>query len=152
MRVRDVMSRDIATIEASEPAHAAISKTLARKIRHLPVLDASGALVGIVTDRDLRHHLFTPGIFGRIGSFSVDTLLKGVTVKQLMSSPAVSVDAGDELEAAAHLTCSCARSDRFRSWTVRAWSGSSPRPTCSRQVVDIDARTAECEAIIVSFP
>jgi CBS domain-containing protein len=49
---------------------------LARKIRHLPVLDASGTLVGIVTDRDLRHYLFTPGVFGRIGKDSVDTLLK----------------------------------------------------------------------------
>jgi acetoin utilization protein AcuB len=151
MRVRDVMTRDIATIEASEPAHAAISKMLERKIRHLPVLDASGALVGIVTDRDLRHHLFTPGVFGRVGSVSVDTLLKSVTVKQLMSSPAVSVAAGEELEAAAYLM-------------LRRKIGSLPvvdservigivtETDLLRQVVRIDARTPECEAITVSFP
>ncbi len=42
MRVSEVMSRAVATIEASEAAHAAIGRMLAWKIRHLPVVDARG--------------------------------------------------------------------------------------------------------------
>jgi acetoin utilization protein AcuB len=145
------MTRDTATIEVSESAHAAIGKMLARKIRHLPVLDASGALVGIVTDRDLRHYLFTPGVFGRIGKDPVDTLLKSATVKQLMSSPAVSVDAGEDLEAAARLMIE----RKIGSLPVvdgRRVVGIVTETDLLRQVVSFDARTAECEAIIVSFP
>src|SRR5262249_11411746 len=107
MRVRDVMSRNIETISAADPAQAAISRMVTRKIRHLPVVDADLALVGVVTDRDLRHYLFSPGVFERVGRVSSDELLKGATVKQVMSSPAVSIRADDPLETAARLMVVC---------------------------------------------
>jgi acetoin utilization protein AcuB len=103
MRVSEVMSRAVATIEASEPAHAAVGRMLAKKIRHLPVVDAQGTLVGIMTDRNLRHFLFSPGVFKKIGSISADAILKPAIVKQVMSSPATSIGADEDLEAAARL-------------------------------------------------
>ena len=69
MRISEVMSRAVATIEASESAHAAIVRMLARKIRHLPVVDAQGTLVGIVTDRNLRHFCSRPTSSRRSGVF-----------------------------------------------------------------------------------
>ena len=62
-----------------------------------------GTLQGIVTDRDLRHHLFGPGVFGHIGNVSVHTLLKAHSVKEIMSFPVVSVEPAASLEDAARL-------------------------------------------------
>ena len=75
MRVSDVMTRNVETISAAAPAHAAIGRMMTRKVRHLPVVDQLGSLVGVVTDRDLRHHLFSPGVFERIGRVASDELL-----------------------------------------------------------------------------
>ena len=107
MRVSDVMTRNVETISAAAPAHAAIGRMMTRKVRHLPVVDQLGSLVGVVTDRDLRHHLFSPGVFERIGRVSSDELLKAVTVKQVTSSPPISVRADDHLETAARLMVEC---------------------------------------------
>ena len=100
MRVNEVMSQAVTTISVSDSAHTAVARMVARKIRHLPVVDARGTLVGVLTDRDLRHYLFGPAVFKRIGSVSADAVLKAVTVNDLMSSPAISVGPDDELETA----------------------------------------------------
>ena len=55
MRVSELMSRDVVTLGDTETCHEAIDRMCRRKVRHLPVLDREGALVGIVTDRDVRH-------------------------------------------------------------------------------------------------
>jgi acetoin utilization protein AcuB len=151
MRVSEAMSRNVATIEAAEPAHAAIGRMLARKIRHLPVVNAQGALVGIVTDRDLRHHLFSPGVFERIGQVSSDDLLKAATVKQVMSSPAVSIHVDEDLETAARLMVG----RKIGSLPVVENGrvvGIITETDLLRQIVQTEARTPECEAIVVSFP
>ena len=55
----------------------------------------------MVTDRDLRHHLFAPPIFKDVGTIAVDVLLKAVPVSAIMSSPVLSVTAhADVVEAA----------------------------------------------------
>jgi acetoin utilization protein AcuB len=53
-RVRDFMTGGPATIGWEEPAASAWSLMEARKIRHLPVLDADQRLVGILSEADLR--------------------------------------------------------------------------------------------------
>jgi CBS domain-containing protein len=57
--------------------------------------------VGVVTDRDLRHHLFSPRVFKELGATSLDILLKAVPVAEIMSTPVVSVDADEDLGEAA---------------------------------------------------
>jgi acetoin utilization protein AcuB len=54
LRVRDVMSPSAVTIAPDAPLGAALTAMQAREIRHLPVVEPDGRLVGIVTDRDLR--------------------------------------------------------------------------------------------------
>jgi acetoin utilization protein AcuB len=54
LRVRDLMSRDPVTIAPDAPLGAALTVMRAREIRHLPVVELDGRLVGILTDRDLR--------------------------------------------------------------------------------------------------
>jgi CBS domain-containing protein len=62
MRVCDLMQKDVRTID--ESAHLDVADELMREevVRHLPVV-AHGALVGIVTQRDL----FRAGISSAIG-------------------------------------------------------------------------------------
>jgi CBS domain-containing protein len=50
--VADVMTRDVITTAADTPAHVAAETMLARGVGSLPVLDSTGALVGIVTITD----------------------------------------------------------------------------------------------------
>jgi acetoin utilization protein AcuB len=54
LRVRDVMSPSAVTIAPDAPLGTALTAMQVREIRHLPVVEPDGRLVGIVTDRDLR--------------------------------------------------------------------------------------------------
>jgi CBS domain-containing protein len=48
-----IMSREVFTLPADEPAPAAWRRLLGRGLRQAPVLDGGGNLVGLVTERDL---------------------------------------------------------------------------------------------------
>jgi len=152
MRVRDVMTRHVETITAAAPAQAAVARMVTGKVRHLPVVDALGGLVGVVTDRDLRHHLFSPGVFERIGRVSPDELLKAVTVKQIMSSPAISVRSDDHLETAARLMVECKIGSLPVVENDRVVGIITETDLLRRIVITEEARRPECEAIVVSFP
>lgn len=56
--VKSVMSTSVVTITEDTPIAAAIQLLISRKINRLPVLSASGALVGIVTREDLLKAVF----------------------------------------------------------------------------------------------
>ncbi len=103
MRVRDLMSRRVVTIGPSDSCQVAVARMHRARVRHLPVVNREGGLVGIVTDRDLRHHLFSPRVFKELGSTSVEMLLKAVPVAQIMSAPVASVTADEDLGEAARI-------------------------------------------------
>ena len=52
-RIHQVMSRAPVTIGPDEPVGAAADKMLCERVSCLPVVDADGSLVGIVTTRDV---------------------------------------------------------------------------------------------------
>ena len=62
MKVRDVMTKQPITIDPEAAVGTALDVMRSKHIRHLPVLDDAGALVGIITDRDLRHAAFAPAM------------------------------------------------------------------------------------------
>jgi CBS domain-containing protein len=101
MRVKDLMSRQVVTIEESDSCQEAAARMHGARVRHLPVVNREGLLAGVVTDRDLRHHLFSPRIYKELGSISVDVLLKAVPVSEIMSAPVISVSPDDDLTDAA---------------------------------------------------
>ena len=103
MKVSQLMSRSIVTIGPSASCLEAVSRMHGARVRHLPVVDARGGLIGMVTDRDLRHHLFDPRVFKEVGTTAVDSLLKAVPVSEVMSSPVLSVESDDELVEAARV-------------------------------------------------
>jgi acetoin utilization protein AcuB len=101
MRVSELMSREVVTLGDTETCHEAIDRMCRRKVRHLPVLDRDGALVGIVTDRDVRHRLFAPDVYRQIGKIAVSVLLRQAPVRAVMSAPVRCIGvAADVAEAA----------------------------------------------------
>ncbi len=52
-QVGSVMTRSPVTIKASEPLSKALELMSERRIRHLPVVDDNGRVVGIITARDI---------------------------------------------------------------------------------------------------
>jgi acetoin utilization protein AcuB len=152
MRVGEVMSRAVVTIGPSASCHEAVAKMHGAKVRHLPVVATDGSLAGIVTDRDVRHHLFAPKVFEQIGHASVESLLDSVQVADIMSTPVVSVGVGENLEVAATLM----RDEGIGSLPVLDGSrvvGIITETDMLRQIVRADGWCCpEVQEIVVSFP
>jgi CBS domain-containing protein len=53
LRVRDLMSTALQTVTTSDPVAEARARMEIGIIRHLPVIDERGRLVGVLSDRDL---------------------------------------------------------------------------------------------------
>jgi acetoin utilization protein AcuB len=87
MDVRSLMTKDPVTVQAGETARVAADLMRAHKIRHLPVVDRTDKLVGIVTDRDIRQILFAPALRTRMETSG--TLPDQITVGEIMSAPVV---------------------------------------------------------------
>ncbi|MGB8955672.1 MAG: CBS and ACT domain-containing protein [Tumebacillaceae bacterium] len=54
MLVESMMIRDVITLSPQHTLHEALKISETKRIRHLPVVDADGCVVGILSDRDLR--------------------------------------------------------------------------------------------------
>ena len=150
-RVSEVMSHRVVTISADTPCHEAARALAQNRIRHLPVVDHDGRLCGIVTDRDLRHHLFEPEVFRAIGTEPVERLLAKVPVRQVMSSPVTSITADAGLDEAARVM----RDAGLGSLPVMERArivGILTETDLLRHIVGADAGSAEVEAIVVSYP
>ncbi len=57
MKLDLIMKRDVVSIDMDAPLSEALELCMGRRIRHLPVTDDEGRLVGILTDRDIRYYL-----------------------------------------------------------------------------------------------
>ena len=101
MRVRELMNRNLVTIAASGSCLDAVARMHRARVRHLPVLNGDGTLAGVITDRDLRHHLFSPPVYHAIGRSPIDTLLQAARVSDIMSAPAVTVESSQDIAEAA---------------------------------------------------
>jgi CBS domain-containing protein len=152
MEVRALMSRELVMIGPAESCLDAVVRMQRARVRHLPVVNRDGLLVGIVTDRDLRHHLFTPRAFEVLGSTAVDVLLDGVRVAEIMSTDVVTVEAGASLGHAADIM----RKQRVGSLPVMEngrMIGIVTEVDILRQIVRADATCVpECAEVIVSYP
>ena len=152
MQVKELMSRDVVMIGPAESCLDAVVRMQRARVRHLPVVNREGLLVGIVTDRDLRHHLFSPRVFDTVGATAVDVLLDRVRVAEIMSTKVVTVEAGVSLGHAADIM----RKERVGSLPVMESGrmvGIVTEVDILRQIVRADATCApECAEVIVSYP
>lgn len=67
MRVGDVMTRQPAVAGLDTPLREAAELMQSKLVRHLPVVDDARHVLGIVTDRDLRHAAFVPVLAEQVG-------------------------------------------------------------------------------------
>ena len=93
MLVREVMHRNVLTVEKTTSLQEAYRIMQSKGVRHLPVLEL-GRLVGVVTDRDLR--LATSALVP-------EPFPPEVQVDKVMISPVITVDPEDPVEEAAAL-------------------------------------------------
>jgi acetoin utilization protein AcuB len=151
MRVKDLMSRHVVTIGASDSCLDAVARMHEARIRHLTVVNDQGFLVGVVTDRDLRHYLFSAPVFKDLGLIGVDILLKAVPVAEIMSAPVITAAPEDELIDAAQFIFE----EKVGSLPVIERDrvvGIITETDMLRQICRVDAGSPECAEIIVSYP
>jgi acetoin utilization protein AcuB len=151
MKIRELMSKDVVTIEDTATCHDAVVRMMRHRVRHLPVVTRHGTLCGIVTDRDLRHYLFEPETFRQIGAVKVDTILNAIPVSRVMSAPVISVDADAPLERA----CERMLEDKLGSLPVMEQgrlAGIVTETDLLRRIVGDDACCSEVAEIVVSYP
>ncbi len=151
MKVRQLMSGDIVTIQDTSTCHEAVENMVRHRIRHLPVITRHGTLCGIVTDRDLRHFLFEPGTFRQIGTVSVETLLKSMPVSRVMSAPVTTVNADESLEVAARVMLE-AKLGSLPVMDNGRLAGIVTETDLLRRIVGDDACCTDVREIVVSFP
>ena len=100
MHVRDTMTKNPITITLSESLQDAMELMLRKHIRHLPVVDDQGLLVGIVTDRDLRRAAPSP-LFGR--GVNAEEAMVNATVERVMVRSPETIGPNQPLRDAVHL-------------------------------------------------
>mgnify|MGYP001048070306 FL=1 len=101
MLVGERMTRNPVTIEETASIDDGLHLMRERKVRRLPVLDASGKMVGIVSDKDLLHAAPSPAT--SLSVHELHYLLAKLTISQVMSSPVISVSSDTPLEEAARV-------------------------------------------------
>jgi acetoin utilization protein AcuB len=99
MLVKDRMTTDPVTITTNTSFPDAYRIMREKKIRHLPVLDKKGELVGIVSRTDLLHA--SPSSATTLSVFEINYLLANLHVSEVMSSPPITVLEDAPLEEAA---------------------------------------------------
>jgi CBS domain-containing protein len=108
MQVKDVMARNVVSVQANEPIVRAARLMLQNNISGLPVVDAEGDLVGIVTEGDFlrRSELGTQRRRPRWLEFIVGpgrlaeeyVTQSGKKIEEIMTPDPVTVTLDDELE------------------------------------------------------
>ena len=101
MLVGKWMTRNPITIAADVGIDDALHLMRERKIRRLPVLNAAGQMIGIVSDKDLLHAAPSPAT--SLSVHELRYLLAKLTVKKVMSSPVITVTPDTPLEQAARI-------------------------------------------------
>ena len=102
LRVTDRMIPAPTTIRWDAPVAEAWKLMRTQKIRHLPVLDGAGRLVGIVTDRDLRQVILDPSLQERLGR-GIISALESLRVRDIMTWGVITVSPEREIREAARL-------------------------------------------------
>jgi acetoin utilization protein AcuB len=95
------MSKDPYTIQADTSVEEALRRMREKRVRHLPVLDKAGQLVGIVTEQDLLYASPSPAT--SLSMYEMQYLLSKLTAAEVMSKELVTVTEDMLVEDAARI-------------------------------------------------
>ena len=101
MLVKDRMTSNLVTITPDTSFPDAFHIIREKRIRHLPVVDKKGKLVGIVTQTDLLHA--SPSAATSLSVSEINYLLANLHIREVMSSPPITVSEDAPLEEAARV-------------------------------------------------
>lgn len=109
MKARDVMSGSVATVGPDAPVGEIAALLLERRISGVPVVDAAGHLLGVVSEADLMWRAETDtvhrrgwwaSLLGGRAMMAADFIRAyGRTARDVMTSPVITVTADEPLEA-----------------------------------------------------
>lgn len=99
--VRDLMSRTLVTLGRNDTLSIADNVMQADRIRHMPVLNDDGRLVGIVSQRDLFHSALVRAL--GFGSAAKQKMLDSIVVKEVMATEVVTTTPDTLLREAARV-------------------------------------------------
>ncbi|HVK61879.1 MAG TPA: CBS domain-containing protein [Bdellovibrionales bacterium] len=101
-KVENNMSTEVVAALWSETLESAYNKMQTLSIRHLPVINDGGKLIGIISDRDIQRGMVIPAKetadFFPHAEFPSDAI-----VQEFMSTPVTSIDRTEDLAKAARL-------------------------------------------------
>jgi acetoin utilization protein AcuB len=101
MNLAAIMNKKPITVAADDTMNAAIRKMKDQSFKHLPVVDAAGGVVGIVTDRDLKRA--SPSDATLLEVHELLYLLEKVKVSQVMTKKPITAEPNTPIAAAAGL-------------------------------------------------
>jgi len=101
MLVRDRMTSDPMTVTTETSVKEALELVRSKPFRHLPVVDESGKLVGIVTEKSLVYAAPTPAT--TLSVFEVDYILSQTNMGQIIQGPVITVEPDLPIEEAARM-------------------------------------------------
>ncbi len=101
MLVRDRMTKNPITIGPDTPVEEAIVQMREARIRRFPVIDRSGKIVGIVSERDLLYASPSPAT--SLSIHEIHYLLSKLLVKQVMKTSVITVTEDTPVEEAARI-------------------------------------------------
>jgi acetoin utilization protein AcuB len=101
MLVRERMTHNPITITPDMSVTHALRLMRERKVHHLPVLDARGQLVGIVSDKDLLHA--SPSPVTSLSVWEITELLYMLKVEKVLTPKVITVSEDMPLEEAARI-------------------------------------------------
>lgn len=101
--LQDFTSRDLAIVRWLDRLDEAYALMTKRGIRHLPVADDEGAVVGIISDRDFQRAMWIEQPDFASGYVAQPSFDPNRTVRDFMSWPVTSIDEGRSVADAALL-------------------------------------------------
>lgn len=101
LKVRDVMSTEVTTVDVNDKLTIADDVMRLGRIRHMPVLDADGSIVGVLSQRDLFRGALARSL--GYGVHGQQKLLEILFVKEVMSTNPATIGPDEPLSAAARL-------------------------------------------------
>jgi acetoin utilization protein AcuB len=101
MLVGERMSHPVITVHTDIPIMDAYELMNKERIRRLPVVDKKGALVGMLSEREILHA--SPSQATSLSMWELNYLMARVTVDEIMTSEVITVDVETPLEEAARI-------------------------------------------------
>ena len=101
MFVSERMTHPVITVQPNLPIQDALALMRKESIRRLPVVDARGHLVGIVSDHDLLHA--SPSDATSLSIWELNYLLSKITIEQIMTKNVITVTTDTPVEEAARI-------------------------------------------------